>query len=164
MKQRNIFATIVLAFVLAIVSVFAAACSGGITLEEGKYSGTYKCSYTQNEQQQNVGCVATFEVDADGKIWNLALTAPADEGDVEYKTPSLGQRPWDTGKILGQFSGEWTPAEVMQIKVSVDAKGVPSGKDCINSPKNLTVSVGFEINMGVVILAMQNAISTANKI
>lgn len=163
MKQRNIFATIVLAFVLAFVSVFAVAC-GGITLEEGKYSGTYKCSYTQNGQQQNVGCVATFEVDADGKIWNLALTAPAKEGDVEYKTPSLGQRPWDTGKILGQFSGEWTPADVMEIEVSLDANGVPNGADCIKSAKSLTVSVGFEINMGVVILAMQNAISTANKI
>ena len=156
MKKKIIIATI-LALMIAAVSVLAVACGGGTTLEEGSYSGTYKCSYTADGETKYVGCKAAFDVDDANNIWDITVTALEAEGDITYTSPSLGQRPWDSGKILGQFSGAWTVDEFMKINVTIDANGVAK----IESSKEITVGVGFELGTAVVILAVQNGIQSA---
>lgn len=168
MKVKRFFVAILLALSVVFGTVFMAGC-GGTKLEEGKYSGTYKCTYTENGAEVHAGYTVTFEVDGDNVLWNIETSAPAADwsGAAEgekYATPALGQRPWDGGKILGQFSGIWTVDEFMSIEVAVDANGKPTGSGCITCDKEVTVGVGFETGTGIVILAIQEGIRTANKI
>lgn len=163
-KTKKFVAAVALALAVTLLAVTATAC-GNVTLDEGEYTGTYKCTTTVDGAVQYWGFTATFTVDKDNLIWDLAFTNPAAdwEGAPENATyqGSLGQRPWDPGKVAGQFSGKWTVSEFMSIKVAVDANGYPSGEDCITSNKDITVAVGFEPGTAIAILAVQNAVNTA---
>lgn len=165
-KKLLVIVTLVLS--LCAVSLFAVGCgnNSAATVKEGDYEGKYTCTYTDNGTEVHAGYVVKFSVDKDGKLWYFSTSAPAADwegaaADAKYTTPALGQRPWDSGKILGQFDGEWTVDDFLKIKVNVDANGCPTGEKPIESKKELTVGVGYEVGTGIVILAAQNALKAA---
>lgn len=164
-KKLLVIVTLVLS--LCAVSVFATGCGSAYNVKAGEYTGKYTCTY--NDKDGNLvhaGYIVKFSVDEKGMLWTLTTSAPAADwegaaSDATYTTPALGQRPWDGGKILGQFDDEWSVDDFMKIKVNVDKNGCPSGEKPIESDKTLTVGVGYEVGTGIVILAVQNAIKAA---
>lgn len=155
LKRSAIAVACVLALSLCVL--FVTAC-GAVTLPAGDYTGTYTCSYTEDGKEVKLGFVAKFTVDDNNKIWYLDLTNP------EGYTGSVGLLPWDQGKFKTQFDGIWSVDDLMNIKVSVDEKGVPAGTDSIDyskTGKDMTICVGYEIPSAVAILAMQNAVTQA---
>ena len=165
---RVAFAT-VLALAIAAMCVFAGAC-GGYSLDDGTYTGTYKCHYTTSFEITGTGpsagqitevagdhwgAVVTFDVDANNSIWNVSSAAPepdADSDNEEYQTfVNSGM----SNTFLNQFAG-WTLDEIMAIGVTVNDSGYPTEID--DSGKSITVSAGQTGTCGIIILAMQEAI------
>ncbi len=164
------FKKIVLALILAMTAALClglAAC-GSYSLDEGKYTGSYKCHYpadytitttgpnagTTEHHGEHWGAVVTFDVDMHGTIWNLTVEAPepdADSDNEEYVTyVSAGM----SNTFINQFGG-WSLAQVMAIDVEVNDSGFPTAID-----GDLTIPAGQTAQCGTVILAMQDAIST----
>lgn len=162
-----------LAFVLA--ACLALVGCGSYSLEEGSYTGTYKCHYSYDYEiagtgpnagrvdkyhADHFGAVVTFDVDSHGAVWNVTAVAPeadAESNNEEYHTYRTAGM---SNVFLNQFGG-WTLNEIMAIDVKVNDKGFPSELDA--GGKQMTIPAGQMPQCGIVILALQNAIKTGTK-
>lgn len=165
-KKLLVIVTLVLS--LCAVSVFAVGCGNNTasTVKEGDYEGKYTCTYTENGNIVHAGVIVKFSVDKDGKLWYFSTSTPAADwqgatADDKYTTPGLGMLPWDIGKVLNQFDGAWTVDDFLKIKVNVDSNGCPTGEKPIESEKEITVCVGYEVGAGMFVLAAQSALKAA---
>lgn len=165
---KRIAVTTALVLTLALSLVFVSAC-GGYSLDEGTYTGTYKCHFTQEytitttgpnagtttHTGHHWGSVVTFEIDGNNSIWSVTVVAPeadADSNNEEYVTYINSGM---SNVFLNQFGG-WTPSEIMAIDVTLNDSGFPTAID--GNGKNITIAAGQTGACGTVILAMQNAI------
>ena len=166
--------------VAAVLALVLAAClalvgCGSYSLEEGTYTGTYKCHYSYDYEiagtgpnagkvdkyhGDHFGAVVTFTVDAHGAIWDVTSVAPeadSDSGNAEYHTYRTAGM---SNVFLNQFGG-WTLGEIMAINVMVNDKGFPTEVDA--GGKQMTIPAGQMPQCGIVILALQNAIENGTK-
>lgn len=132
---------------LAACVIFATACG----FQPGNYSG----EYTYKSGEGTVGYSATFTVDEDGLIWDVVFTA-INDADAGVNAPGIGQRPWDGTKITRQFDGSWSISDLEDAVVEVDENGAPTGK--IETDKDFTANLGYEVGAAAGVLAMQAAL------
>ncbi len=170
-KFRNAAVAVLLVLTVSLCLVFAAAC-GGYSLEAGTYTGTYKCHYTTTYEMagnsgsvntgsaNHWGSVVTFDVDDNGAIWNLAVTAPAADAASNNEEYMTYQRAGMGDVFCAQFGG-WTLAEIMAITVETNESGFPTRID--GNGKQLTIPGGQIGTCGTALLAMKNAIETGTK-
>lgn len=161
-----------LAFVLA--ACLALVGCGSYSLEEGTYTGTYKCHYshdytitttgpfggTNGYHGEHWGCIVTFEVDSNNTVWNVSMVAPKADADSDNEEYIAYVKPGLSDVFLTQFSA-WTIAEIMAVKITVNDKGFPIEMN--SDSKKITVPAGQMPQCAMIVLAMQSAIETGTK-
>lgn len=161
-------------FAMLLLSLTAAICfsafgCGGYSLEDGSYTGTYKCKFhaeytvtttgpgagTHTYTADYWGSVVTFDV-KNNAIWNLTNAAPDPDGfsdNNEYATYINGGM---TNTFLSQFSG-WTLDEIMAVDIKLNESGYPVEMDA--GGKNIVVAAGQDAGCAIVVLAIKEAIT-----
>lgn len=112
---------------------------------------------------ENWGCDIKINVDEDGVIWNIDAVPPKD--GALYTSEMM----WSVfgGKFIGSISGNLTCKDIMDIKVDVEDDGFPviTG-DCggIHVPEGTDIVLlnDYEVSCAIILLAIQNAITTNN--
>lgn len=173
-KLKRVIGILLSAVIIVAMVMSISACSKKYSMEPGTYTGSYKSHYHSSYIKAGFGPFAkdeeivsdhwgikvTFEVDDDGKIWNLENEAcEADEASGE-----AGYTSFSNSKFNIQFSGLCTIDELMNITVKVNDKGFPEGEGCIDDKGlNLTIVKDCDAQCALIILAIQEAIKNPTK-
>lgn len=172
MKQKT---ARVIILILVLAMTFSAVMAGcGKKIEAGDYSGSIIVDHPleveipafgpsagagpTKQMVEKWGADVTITVDEDGIIWDVVANAP------EGATMTTSAFMWgpESGKFIGSFTGNYSCADMMDVKVDTEADGFPilTG-DCGGihlADKDMTLLNDYEVTCALVILAIQDAI------